>query len=194
MLHINFNPFPVINTERLLLRRVEKSDVNEIFFLRSDKNVLQYLDTIPVATIAEAASWIERMNDLGKNNDAVTWAITLKQDNMLAGTICFWNITKEHYRAEIGYALHPKHQGKGIMQEAMTAILDYGFTIMKLHSIEANVNPNNSSSIKLLKRNNFIREGFFKENYFYDGKFFDSAIYSLISPEKNKVIKIISGK
>ncbi|HEY8689860.1 MAG TPA: GNAT family protein [Chitinophagaceae bacterium] len=194
MLHINFNPFPVINTERLLLRRVEKSDVNEIFFLRSDKNVLQYLDTIPVATIAEAASWIERMNDLGKNNDAVTWAITLKQDNTLAGTICFWNITKEHYRAEIGYALHPKHQGKGIMQEAMTAILDYGFTIMKLHSIEANVNPNNSSSIKLLKRNNFIREGFFKENYFYDGKFFDSAIYSLISPEKNKVIKIISGK
>jgi ribosomal-protein-alanine N-acetyltransferase len=54
---------------------------------------------------------------------------------------------------------------------------------MKLHSIEANVNPNNLSSIKLLERNNFIREGYFKENYFFNGKFSDSAIYSLISPE-----------
>ena len=183
MLSVNFNPFPVINTERLLLRQVEKSDVNEIFFLRSDKNVLQYLDRPPAANKDEAASWIEKINDLEKNNESILWAITLKPDNTLVGTICLWNIQKEHYRSEIGYALHPDQQGKGIMQEAMTAILDYGFTIMKLHSIEANVNPKNLSSIKLLERNNFIREAYFKENYFYDGKFLDSAIYSLIRPE-----------
>jgi ribosomal-protein-alanine N-acetyltransferase len=157
--------------------------VNGIFFLRSDKNVLKYLDREPAATIEEAALWIQKINDLEKNNNAVTWAITLKPDLTLIGTICFWNITKEHYRAEIGYALNPDHQSKGIMQEAMTAVLDYGFKIMKLHSIEANVNPNNLSSIKLLERNNFIREGYFKENYFFNGKFSDSAIYSLISPE-----------
>ena len=183
MLAVNFNPFPVINTEKLLLRQVEKSDVNEIFFLRSDKKVLEYLDRAPAANIQEAASWIEKINELEKNNNAVTWAITLKPDDTLIGTLGFWNITKEHYRAEIGYTLHPNHQGKGIMQEAMLAVLNYGFKIMKLHSIEGNVNPNNLSSIKILERNNFTREGFFKENYFYDGKFLDSAIYSLISPE-----------
>lgn len=183
MLAVNFDPFPVINTERLLLRQITHSDVNEIFFLRSDKRVLQYLDRAPAATKEEATIWIQKIIDLEKNNEAVTWAITCKPELILTGTICFWNITKEHYRSEIGYALHPDQQGKGIMQEAMTAVLDHGFKIMKLHSIEANVNPNNLSSIKLLERNNFIREAYFKENYFYNGKFYDSAIYSLVHPQ-----------
>lgn len=189
MLSVNFNPFPVINTERLVLRQIEQSDVKEIFFLRSDKKVLEYLDMAPAATIEEAAAWIKKINDLERDNHAVTWAINCKPELKLKGTICFWNITKEHYRAEIGYALNPDHHGKAIMQEAITAVLDYGFKIMKLHSIEANVNPNNSSSIKLLERNNFIREGYFKENYFYDGRFSDSAIYSLIRPDKNETDK-----
>ncbi|MEO6328855.1 MAG: GNAT family protein [Ginsengibacter sp.] len=106
-----------------------------------------------------------------------------KYHSTLIGTICFWNINKEHYRSEIGYALHPGYQGKGIMQQALIAVLDYGFKTMKLHSIEANVNPCNISSINLLERNNFIREGYFKENFCYDGKFSDSAIYSLIAPK-----------
>lgn len=67
------------------------------------------------------------------------------------------------------------------MQEALSAILAYGFTIMKLHSVEARVNPLNEPSIKLLERNNFIREGLFKEDYFYNGKFLDTAVYSIIS-------------
>ena len=183
MLSLKFDPSPAINTDRLLLRQVKQSDINEIFFLRSDKRVLEYLDRAPATTKEEAAIWIQKIIDLEKNNEAVTWAITCKPDPVLTGTICFWNITKEHYRSEIGYALHPDQQGKGLMQEAMTAVLEYGFKIMKFHSIEANVNPNNLSSIKLLVRNNFVREAYYKENYFFDGKFYDSAIYSLLRPE-----------
>jgi ribosomal-protein-alanine N-acetyltransferase len=59
-------------------------------------------------------------------------------------------------------------------------VLYYGFEFMKLHSVEANVNPDNTPSIKLLERNNFSREAYFKENYFYDGKFLDTVIYSLL--------------
>jgi ribosomal-protein-alanine N-acetyltransferase len=54
---------------------------------------------------------------------------------------------------------------------------------MKLHSIEAHVNPNNIASIKLLEKNGFIREAYFKEDYFYDGKFLDTAVYSLLTSE-----------
>ena len=182
MLTINFDPFPVLSTKRLNLRKVTEDDVNEIFFLRSDKRVMEYLDRAPALSNEDALDFIKKINNLEKNNDCVTWAITLHREEKLAGTICYWNITKEHYRAEIGYALNPDHQGKGIMQEAMAAIIDHGFKTMKLHSIEANVNPHNTASVKLLKRNNFIREGYFKENYFYDGKFLDSAIYSLVTP------------
>jgi ribosomal-protein-alanine N-acetyltransferase len=73
-------------------------------------------------------------------------------------------------------------QGKGIMQEALSAVLNYGFELLKLHSVEANVNPNNVSSIKLLERNGFVREAYFKENYYYNNQFLDTAIYSLLTP------------
>ena len=63
----------------------------------------------------------------------------------------------------------------------MVAVLNYGFTVMELHSVEANVNPDNAASISLLEKNHFIREACFKENYYFDGRFLDSAIYSLLS-------------
>jgi ribosomal-protein-alanine N-acetyltransferase len=182
MLKINLDPFPALSTERLTLREIHKEDAEEIFFLRSDKQVLRFLDREPAASINEAIQWIQMINDSTKKNEVVTWAITLKAEAKLIGTITLWNIKKEHYRAEIGYVLHPSQQGKGLMQEAMTTVLDYGFKNLKLHSVEANVNPQNLPSIKLLEKNLFFREAYYRENYYYNGKFLDSAIYSLINP------------
>ncbi|MGH2644608.1 MAG: GNAT family N-acetyltransferase, partial [Chitinophagaceae bacterium] len=110
--------------------------------------------------------------------------ITLQEDSKLTGTICFWHIQSENFRAEIGYILHPDHQHKGIMQEAIKAVLDYGFNTIKLHSVEANVNPANAPSIKLLEKNSFVKEGYFRENYFFNNQFLDSAIYSLLVPKQ----------
>ncbi|MBD0287699.1 MAG: GNAT family N-acetyltransferase [Flavisolibacter sp.] len=188
MMHISFDPFPCLTTKRLTLRRVEVSDVNEVFFLRSDQSVMQYIDRAPAQSADEALQWIKHIHELERSSDAVTWAISLKENLKLIGTICFWNIAKEHYRAEIGYVLHPYHQGKGLMQEAFEVVLDYGFRTLKLHSVEANVNPGNQASIKLLERNGFIREAYFRENYYYDGKFLDTAIYSLLTTIKEEVL------
>ena len=110
------------------------------------------------------------------------WGITLKESDTVIGTICYWRMQKEHYRAEIGYALHPAQQGKGMMDEALKAVLQYGFETMQLHSVEANVNPANEASRKLLERNGFVKEAHFRENYYYNGQFLDSVIYSLITP------------
>jgi [ribosomal protein S5]-alanine N-acetyltransferase len=180
LLTVSFKPFPIITTDRLVLRQVEKSDVKEIFFLRSDSKVMEFLDRPPAKSKEEALLFIDQINELEKNNNGITWGITLKPSNTLIGTICYWNMKKEHYRAEIGYALYPDFHGRGIMHEAMNEVIRFGFARIKLHSIEANVNPHNTPSIKLLERNNFIREGYFKEDFFYNGKFLDSAIYSLL--------------
>src|ERR1043166_1640666 len=184
MLSLNFKPFPVLSTDRLNLRRIIDKDIEEIFFLRSDKLMLQFLDRDPAKSIEEIVQWIQMINDAIDNDQYIAWALTLKNETKLIGTISFWNIKKEHFRAEIGYALHTNYQGAGLMQEAIHAILDYGFKIMKLHSVEANVNPANKASIKLLERNNFVREAYHKENYYHNGKFLDSAIYSLLTPFK----------
>ena len=66
------------------------------------------------------------------------------------------------------------------MQESIKEVIDYGFNVMKLHSIEANVNPDNAASIRLLERNKFKREAYYKENFYFNGKFLDTAIYSLL--------------
>ena len=182
MLKLNFTPFPTLSSHRLLLREIVEEDAREIFFLRSDNQVLEFLDRDPAQSMNEALQWIQTIRLGINNNEYIAWGISLKGDKTLIGTVSFWNVKKEHYRSEIGYALHPGNQGKGLMQEAMITVLDYGFKTMKLHSVEANVNPNNVASIKLLERNNFVREAYHKENYHYNGKFLDSAIYSLITP------------
>ena len=180
MLNLSFKPFPLIETERLRLRKISRKDVNEIFFLRSDKRVLHYLDKAPAKTKKDAYDFIKIVHDAEKNADGITWGITLKNIEKIIGTIGFWRMQKEHYRAEIGYILHPDYWGKGITQEAITVVIKYGFEVMKLHSIEANVNPDNAASIRLLEKNGFVREAYFKENYYFDGSFLDSAVYSLI--------------
>ena len=189
MLNLSFKPFPLIETERLRLRKISRKDVNEIFFLRSDKRVLHYLDKAPAKTKKDAYDFIKIVHNAEKNADGITWGITLKNIEKIIGTIGFWRMQKEHYRAEIGYILHPDYWGKGITQEAIAVVIKYGFEVMKLHSIEANVNPDNTASIRLLEKNGFVREAYFKENYYFDGKFLDSAIYSLIISdyEKNKL-------
>ncbi len=184
MLEFNFAPFPVLTTQRLVLRQVHQDDADEMFFLRSDREVMKYIGRPLAIAVSEAKELIGKMNDGIANNNDIAWAITLKGDDKLIGYIGFWRTDKEHHLSEIGYALHPHHHHKGLMQEAVAALLEYGFHIMKLHSIQANVDPLNQASIKLLERNDFVKEAHFRENYYFNGVFLDSVIYSLITPLK----------
>lgn len=182
MLQVNFSPFPTITTDRLILRELTANDANEIFFLRSDAGLLQYLDKDPEQSLEQTVAFLVRIKKDLDSNNGILWGITLKDSDVVIGSICYWRMQKEHYRAEIGYVLHPAQQGKGIMDEAMKAVLQYGFEKMQLHSVEANVNPANKNSMKLLEKNGFVKEAHFKENYYYNGKFLDSVIYSLLTP------------
>jgi ribosomal-protein-alanine N-acetyltransferase len=142
---------------------------------------MEFLDRPLAKSMEEAVVFIQKISDGVLRNESITWAITQKGDDTLIGTIGYWTVTKEHYRAEIGYLLSPVFQGQGIMHEALMQVIDYGFNQMKIHSIEANVNPANAPSIKLLEKNGFIREAYHRENYYFNGKFLDSAIYSLLN-------------
>jgi ribosomal-protein-alanine N-acetyltransferase len=184
MLNLNFTPFPVIDTERLVLREIMDDDLPEIYYQRSDPEMMKYVDRTPARSLGDAGEFIGRINAALQTNEGITWGITLKNEPKLIGNIGIWRIEKEHHRAEIGYVLHTEHQSKGYASEALKAIINYGFSVMKLHSLEANVNPLNTASIKLLERNNFVKEAHFKENYYFDGKYLDSAIYSLLSSLK----------
>ena len=182
MLELNFSPFPEIKTERLLLRKMTDADATEIQFLRSDDRVMKYIDREKTKTVEEAREFIQKINGNIDNNESIMWAIAF-QDNpdTLIGNICFWRIINQHYRSEIGYTLHPDFWNNGIMKEALLAAIDFGFKAMKLHSIEAHINPDNTASGKVLEKTGFVREAYFKEDFFFRGKFIDSAVYSLLA-------------
>ena len=181
MLQVEFLPFPVLETDRLVLRQIDFDDAGEILALRSDDRVMQFLGRPKMATLDDARTWIEKFDSALEQKEGITWAISQKTDHKLIGTIGFWRLEKEHYRGEIGYLLHPSFQGKGIMHEAFEPVLKYGFDKMKLHSIMANVYPQNTSSRKVLEKNGFVQEGYFKENFFHNGTFSDTAVYSLVN-------------
>ena len=77
--------------------------------------------------------------------------------------------------------LLPEYQGKGIISEAINEVVNYGFEVMKLHSIEAIIDPENFASEKVLQKNGFVKEAHLKENEFYDGRFLDTVIYSILN-------------
>jgi len=182
MLSLNFTPFPLIETERLLLRPVTLADAEAMHYLRTNERMIQYTNRAPDCSIEETKNKILQILKMQEINDAVQWGISLKEKPaILIGTIGYWRIIREHYRAEIGYLLHPAHWQKGIMKEALNTVIKYAFEDMKLHSIEANINPDNLPSAALLESCGFIQEAYFKENYYYDGVFYDSIIYTKLN-------------
>jgi ribosomal-protein-alanine N-acetyltransferase len=185
MLDLNFTPFPELKTERLLLRKLVKTDAKEMFFLRSNEDVLRFLGREPTTSVEEAEEFIDRINKNIDTNESILWGIAFSNDPLaVIGTICFWNIKPEHYRGEIGYLLHPDQWRKGIMKEAINAVLDYGFDVVGFHSIEASLSSRNIASSTVLERTGFVKEGHFKESYYFRGEFDDAVVYSKLRPAK----------
>ncbi len=181
MLEPNFSPFPEIITKRLKLTQIKKSDADELLLLRSSEIVMQFIDKEKTKTLEESEALIKRIDDDANSNNGITWRISLiGNPDKLIGTIGFWRIIKPHYRAEVGYLLNPAFWRKGIMKEALQAVIEFGFNSIYLHSIEAHINPGNTASAALLENVGFVREAYFKEDYFFRGHFLDSAIYSLL--------------
>jgi ribosomal-protein-alanine N-acetyltransferase len=150
-----FAAFPTLTTNRLILRALSIRDEKEIFKLRSDEQVNKYLDRAPSASIEDARSFIDKIVTAITNKTAFYWAIARKQNDNLVGTICYFNISDNDRKAEMGFELLPEFQGAGIMREALSAVIEFGIAAMKLQTIEAFVHSDNFRSIILLQKFNF---------------------------------------
>lgn len=180
MLQLQFSPFPELQSDKLKLRKISQDDAPALFALRTNPEVMKYLDRPLMQNLDEAHQLINVMLEGLDANKSIVWAICMSENERMLGTISFWKIDQENHRAEIGYILDPDWQGKGLMSDAMRLVIDYGFSNMRLHGIDANVNPANQKSINLLTKFGFQKEAHFRENYFFNGHYFDSAIYCLL--------------
>ena len=179
---LNFTSFPQLMTERLLLRRLSEADAHDILMLRSNEQVNQFLDRPACIDLEAAKNFIAKIEKGIANNESLYWVITLKGNDKLIGTICLWNFEADKMQAEIGFELHPDFQGKGVMQEAIAKVIDYSFSELKLSVVTGLTNPANLLSIKVLERNNFLRD----ENYTWVNKedAEDLFVFYLLAPGK----------
>jgi ribosomal-protein-alanine N-acetyltransferase len=156
---MTFQPFPVLTTERLILRELKESDQELVLFLRSDKTVNAFIERPEdrkTKTTEDAIRFIKEIHGYAKSNTSIAWGITLKESPNIVGTICLWNFSDDRKTAEVGYDLHPNYQGLGIMSAALKLVLAYGFNRLHLDKIEAFTHKDNVSSIKLLARGGFV--------------------------------------
>ena len=155
MLNRNFKPFPILATERLTLRQLLITDEQEIFTLRSDREINKYLDRQVSKTVDDARNFINMINGNIHKNDSIYWAITLRDRNILVGTICLFGFSDEDNKCEIGYEILTNFQGQGIMSEAAEKVIDFAFNTNKVQKIEAFLHKDNQRSIKLLEKLSF---------------------------------------
>jgi len=177
MLQLNFTPHPVLYTPRFTLRQLQPGDDKEIFFLRSDPEVNKYINRPVAITIHDARHFISDIIEQVQRNEVLSWAITHNGNTTLIGTITLWNIVPEEDLAEVGYSLMPAHQGQGVMQEALAAVINFSFHTLMLRRIEAYTHHANERSRKLLERNHFTRDTAAESILTQDER--DFVIYSL---------------
>lgn len=185
MLTLDFSNFPILKTERLVLRPMSTEDAPALFELRTDPVINRYIDRLPTTELEDALRFIEKIDKGIRDNHWLYWAITeatskedksheghegqevLKDQELnydhLIGTICLWNFVPTDDKAELGYELSVARQGLGLMSEAVNAVLAYGFGTIGLSAVEAAVHPENAASVKVLNRAGFTLVGTFED-------------------------------
>jgi len=186
---VEFGEFPELETKRLVLRRMTLADAE--FYLRhfSDPDIVELTAFDAPENIAKARQeLLEFCIKPFEENKGIRWGIVLKGETELAGTIGYHHWVKAGgYHARAGYDLAAAYRRRGVMTDALMAVLRYGFETMRLNKVEACTDPRNVASIRLLEKLGFHQDGVLRENTYYHGRFIDEVIFSLLASEWRNV-------
>ena len=176
-----FESFPEIETDSLILREIVPADMDAIYTIFADAEVTRYYDLNTMQRRREAAELIEFFAERFATESMIRWGITRKEDDRVIGT-CGYVLLHRH-RGEIGYDLSRSEWRKGIMTEALDAMVDFGFRDMGLQRIEALVLPENVASAHLLRTLDFTEEGTLRDYDYFKGAFHDMRCFSILKEE-----------
>jgi ribosomal-protein-alanine N-acetyltransferase len=169
-----------------------EDDADALFAIFSREDVMRYWSRGPYESREELVELVRSIERSYRAGTGVEWGVVTRDEGRLIGRCTFHRWDRANYRAEIGYGLDVEYWGRGLAREAVGALLEFGFSRMKLHSVEARVDPENEASIRLLERLGFVREGYFRKNFYYCGRFCDTAVYSFVAGENrtNRTVNV----
>jgi len=181
--HLNMK-YPELTTERLLLRSTSEADIDAIYSIFSDPDVTRYYDIDPITSLEQASQIIESYSQLYASGSGVRWGIVRREDFQLIGTCGYFGRNRDFKSASIGYDLAKTQWGMGIMQEALSSILEFGFQEFSLNRIQATTDLDSSRSISKLRRLGFQGEGILRQYGYWKGKFHDVRCFSLLQSDQ----------
>jgi [ribosomal protein S5]-alanine N-acetyltransferase len=180
---IDADALPTLDTPRMRLRWLTERDVDALFAIFSDAAMMRYWSTVAMKDRAEAEQYLARIHCGFADKSLFQWGIERREDGEMLGTCTIFSIHHESMRAELGYCLRSPFWRRGYMGEALAALIDYAFATLKLRRLEADVDPGNAGSVRLLERMGFTREGLLRERWNVGGQIGDSAFFGLLARE-----------
>lgn len=184
MLNDIFETDMTLETPRLKLRPLTQSDAEDIFEIFSDRQVMKYYDLLPFETLERAKQQIEFFTNGYADKQMIRWGIELKENGKLIGTCGFFAFNEDTLKAELGYELNSRYQGKGIMTEAITEALAFLFRQTSVNRVEAFVEPENTASQKLLEKLGFTKEGTLRQYERCRGELIDICVFGLLRSDR----------
>ncbi|MFY2763602.1 GNAT family N-acetyltransferase [Arenimonas sp. MALMAid1274] len=173
---------PVLQNDRVRLRPLRSRDAADVFALYRDPEVCRYWSFAPWTDPAQAEAWLAERIPM-RPPAVYGWALTEPLEDRLVGTTALFSLNGPNARAELGYSLLPARQGRGLARAAVGLALDYAFGDLALERVEADVDPRNEASWRLLEHFGFRREGLLRNRWRVGGEFADSWIYGLLRAE-----------
>jgi [ribosomal protein S5]-alanine N-acetyltransferase len=173
----------VVESTRLIVRPVEERDLQPLLAVNGDDEATRFLPYASWRSLADANAWFERMSTLGAKGESIQYVIADRTSGLVIGTCLLFRYEETSARAELGYVLGRKYWGRGLMREALVALIDCAFSGYGLRRLEAEVDPLNQASILLLDGLGFTREGLLRKRWVDKGVAHDTAIYGLLSNE-----------
>ena len=172
---------PELHTARLHLRDVRPDDAVDLFAIHSDPEVMRYWSHVPWTALRQAHEKIAQIAEQRATLPLMVWAIADRASDRLMGTTALFSINTDQARAEIGYNLARQWHGQGLASEALQAVFTHAFQTLQLRRIEADVDPRNGPSRRLLERFGFVEEGLMRERWVVNGEICDSLLYGLLA-------------
>jgi RimJ/RimL family protein N-acetyltransferase len=171
-----------LDTNDLHLRPIRLSDAEGMFAMLSDKESMKYWCAPPIAEVGDALEVLRKDVESDARGNSLCWAVTLKGEDELIGKCILFQFSHENHRAEIGYILNRNYWRRGYMLQALEAVIDFAFGTLKLHRLEADVDPENAGSLGILEKLGFEREGLFRDRWLSYGEWVDSVMLGLVKP------------
>lgn len=173
--------FPQLDGRRVRLRGPGEDDTDALFALFSDPQVMRYWSRSAMTHSSEAAALIVEIDERFEQHEMINWVIADNANDTVIGSCTLFHFSRQHRRAELGYALRSGHWGSGLAREAVSLALDWGFDTLGLHRVEADIDPRNAGSRKLLDILGFSSEGLMRERFFVGDEATDSEWFGLLA-------------